>query len=47
MLTVGATVWLAVLSGFVIRAQDTYTAKVPGGRAMSEFSRMPLERKGE
>ena len=37
MLTIGATVWLAVLGGFVIRAQDKYTAKVPGGLAMSEF----------
>ena len=37
ILTIAATVWLAVLSGFVIRAQDKYAAKVPGGLAMSEF----------
>ena len=37
MLTIGAAVWLAVLSGFVIRAQDKYTAKVPGGLAFSDF----------
>jgi hypothetical protein len=26
-----ATVWLAVLGGFAISAQDKYTVKVPGG----------------
>lgn len=37
MLTVGvATVWLAVL-GLTMSAQDKYSAKVPGGLAMSEF----------
>jgi len=30
-------VWLAVVGGFAISAQDKYTAKVPGGLAMSEF----------
>jgi len=38
MLTIGiAAVWLAVLGGFTISAQDKYSAKVPGGLAMSEF----------
>jgi hypothetical protein len=38
MLIVGiAVVWLAVLSGFAISAQDKYTVKVPGGLAFSEF----------
>src|SRR5438105_4049757 len=38
MLTIGiATVWLAGLGGLAISAQDKYTAKVPGGLAMSEF----------
>ena len=38
MLTIGiATVWLAVLGGFAISAQDKYTVKVPGGLAFSEF----------
>src|SRR6476620_9415431 len=37
MLTVAiVTVWLAVL-GLAISAQDKYSAKVPGGLAMSEF----------
>jgi hypothetical protein len=31
------TVWLAVLGSFATSAQDKYTAKVPGGLAMSEF----------
>jgi len=36
-ITIGAaTVWLAVL-GLAISAQDKYSAKVPGGLAMSEF----------
>src|SRR5215510_8038416 len=33
-----ATVWLAILGGLAISAQDKYTAKVPGGLAMSEFN---------
>src|SRR5262245_16714618 len=38
MLTMGtAAVWLAILSGLAISAQDKYAAKVPGGLAMSEF----------
>ena len=37
-LTIGiATVWLAVLGGFAVSAQDKYTVKVPGGLAFSEF----------
>ena len=36
-LTIGITVWLAVLGGLVISAEDKYDAKVPGGLAMSEF----------
>ena len=38
MLTMGiAVVWLAVLGGLAISAQDKYTVKVPGGLAFSEF----------
>ena len=38
MLTIGiATIWLAVLGGLAISAQDKYTVKVPGGLAFSEF----------
>ena len=37
MLTTGIAVWLAVLGGFAISAQDKYTVKVPGGLAFSEF----------
>jgi hypothetical protein len=38
MLTIGtAAVWLAVVSGLVISAQDKYSVKVPGGLAFSEF----------
>jgi len=38
MLTIGmAMVWLAVLGGFAMSAQDKYTVKVPGGLALSEF----------
>ena len=42
MLTIGvAAIWLAVLGGLAISAQDTapskYTVKVPGGLAFSEF----------
>ena len=37
-LTIGiSTVWLAVLGGLAISAQDKYTVKVPGGLAFSEF----------
>ena len=32
-----ASVWLAVLGGFAVSAQDKYTVKVPGGLAFSEF----------
>ena len=38
MLTIGVTtVWLAVLGGYAMSAQDKYTVKVPGGLAFSEF----------
>ena len=38
MLTIGiATVWLAVLGGLALSAQDKYTVKVPGGLAFAEF----------
>ena len=42
MLTIGiATVWLAVVGGLALSAQDSgqgkYTVKVPGGLAFSEF----------
>jgi hypothetical protein len=38
VLTIGmTTVWLAVLGGFAMSAQDKYTVKVPGGLAFSEF----------
>ncbi len=38
MLTIGATtVWLAVLGGYAMSAQDKYSVKVPGGLAFSEF----------
>ena len=38
MLTIGTvTVWLAVVGGLAIAAQDKYTVKVPGGLAFSEF----------
>ena len=38
MLTIGsATVWLVVIGGLAISAQDKYTVKVPGGLAFSEF----------
>ena len=37
MVTMGIAVWLAILGGVAISAQDKYTAKVPGGLAMSEF----------
>jgi hypothetical protein len=37
-LTIGsATVWLALLGGWAISAQDKYAVQVPGGLAMSEF----------
>jgi len=32
-----AAVWVAVVGGFAISAQDKYSARVPGGLAMSEF----------
>ena len=38
MWTIGtAAVWLALLGGFAVSAQDKYTVKVPGGLAFSEF----------
>jgi len=37
MVTMGIAVWLATLGGLAISAQDKYSAKVPGGLAMSEF----------
>ena len=38
MLTTGiAAVWLTLLGGFAVSAQDKYTVKVPGGLAFSEF----------
>jgi hypothetical protein len=38
MVTIGiTTVWLAVLAGLAISAQDKYTEKVPGGLAFSDF----------
>src|SRR5499426_1562348 len=37
-LTIGiAMVWLAVLGGLALSAEDKYTVKVPGGLAFSEF----------
>ena len=38
MVTIGiAAVWLAVLGGLALSAEDKYTVKVPGGLAFSEF----------
>jgi hypothetical protein len=37
MLTIGITVWVSVLAGLAISAQDKYSVKVPGGLAFSEF----------
>ena len=38
MLMIGiAMVWLSVLGGLAISAQDKYAAKVPGGLALAEF----------
>jgi Cytochrome P460 len=39
MLTIGiaTAVWLAVLGGLAISAQDKYTVQVPNGLAFSEF----------
>jgi len=37
MVTIGIAIWFAVLGGLAISAQDKYSAKVPGGLAMSEF----------
>ena len=36
-LTIGITVWLGVLGGLALSAQDKYSVKVPGGLAFSEF----------
>ena len=36
-MVVAAAMWLAVLSGFALSAQDKYDVKVPGGLAFSEF----------
>src|SRR5262245_22125684 len=37
-LTIGvAAVWLTVLGGWVMSAQDKYSVKVPGGLAFAEF----------
>ena len=39
MLIIGiAMIWLSVLGGLAISAQDKYTVKVPGGLAFSEFT---------
>jgi hypothetical protein len=38
LLTIGVVaVWLAILGGLVMSAQDKYTVKVPGGLALSDF----------
>ena len=38
MLMIGiAMIWLSVLGGLAISAQDKYTVKVPGWLAFSEF----------
>ena len=37
MWTIGIVLWCAVLGGLAMFAQDKYSAKVPGGLAMSEF----------
>jgi hypothetical protein len=37
MWTIGIAVWLAVLGGLGVFAQDKYTVKVPGGLAFSDF----------
>ena len=38
VLTIGlTTLWVVVLAGFVMSAQDKYTVKVPGGLAFAEF----------
>ena len=37
MWTIGIAAWVAALAGVVSSAQDKYTAKVPGGLAMSDF----------
>ena len=38
VLTIGiTTVWVALLAGLVISAQDKYSVKVPGGLAFAEF----------
>jgi hypothetical protein len=37
MITIGISAWISALGALAISAQDKYTAKVPGGLAMSEF----------
>src|SRR5262245_33974588 len=38
VVTIGiAMVWLGILGGLAMSAQDKYTAKVPGGLALAEF----------
>jgi hypothetical protein len=37
MWTIGIAIWLAVLGGLAVSAQDKYALKVPGGLAFSEF----------
>ena len=37
IVTIGIAVWLAVLGGLAISAEDKYDVKVPGGLAMAEF----------
>jgi hypothetical protein len=37
VLTTGIAVWLVVLGGLVLSAQDKYSVKVPGGLAFSDF----------
>ena len=37
MVTIGISAWVCALGAFTISAQDKYSAKVPGGLAMSEF----------
>src|SRR5262245_53873970 len=34
---IAAAIWLAVLAGYSVSAQDKYTVKVPGGLTFSEF----------
>jgi len=37
MVTIGISAWISVLGALAFSAQDKYSAKVPGGLAMSEF----------